>query len=136
MGPAHGAHSRPVATPSSTDVAKDERPLAVPVAPAVDAESRPPSATRGRVRRSEMDGNSSVMPNSASSTIAPQRPYWLAATAQPPPTAASVATTAKVSAMPSSSGRPLLTKGCSARANTKGSTGRMQGLRMVKTPPA
>ena len=37
-------------------------------------------------------------------------------------------------AMPSSSGKPL-TKGWSARAKTNGSTGRMQGLAMVSTPP-
>ena len=47
----------------------------------------------------------------------------------------SVATAAKVSAMPASSGRPVLTKGWSARAKTKGSTGRMQGLTIVSTPP-
>jgi hypothetical protein len=49
--------------------------------------------------------------------------------------AASEATPAKVSAMPSSSGRPLFRNGWSPRANTNGSTGRMQGLRMVSTPP-
>ena len=38
------------------------------------------------------------------------RPYRLASTAQPPPTAASVATAAKVSAMPASIGNPLRTK--------------------------
>jgi len=37
--------------------------------------------------------------------------------------------------MPSSIGRPLLTKGWSARAKTKGSTGRMHGLMIVSTPP-
>ena len=56
-------------------------------------------------------GNSSVMPNNPSSTMAANRPYWLAWTAHPPPTAASVATAAKVDAMPARSGRPLLTKG-------------------------
>jgi hypothetical protein len=60
----------------------------------------------------------------------------LACTAQPLPTAASVATPAKLIAMPSNSGRPLRTKGWSERANTNGSTGRMHGLRMVSTPPA
>jgi hypothetical protein len=63
------------------------------------------------------------------------RPYSLACTAHPPPTAASVATRAKVAAIPSSSGRPLLTKGWSALAKTKGSTGRMHGLMTVSTPP-
>ena len=49
--------------------------------------------------------------------------------------AASVATSAKVSAIPTSNGRPLRTKGCPVRAKTNGSTGRMQGLTMVSTPP-
>jgi hypothetical protein len=39
-----------------------------------------------------------------------------------------------VIAMPASSGRPLRRNGRSARANTNGSTGRMQGLRMVRKP--
>ena len=42
---------------------------------------------------------------------------------------------AKVIAMPASSGRPLRRNGRSARAKTNGSTGRMQGLRMVRMPP-
>ena len=37
--------------------------------------------------------------------------------------------------MPASSGRPLLRKGWSERAKTNGSTGRMQGLKMVRMPP-
>ena len=85
--------------------------------------------------RSDSAGNSSVTPNTASSAIAAMRPYWLASTTHPPPTAARVATTANVAAMPASKGRPLLTKGRSARANTKGSTGRMLGLTRVRTPP-
>src|ERR1700716_4159081 len=56
-------------------------------------------------------------------------------TAHEPPTAASVATAANVSAIPANKGRPLLRKGWSARAKTKGSTGRMHGLRMVSMPP-
>ena len=52
-----------------------------------------------------------------------------------PPTAASVATPAKVNAMPTSIGSPLRRNGCSARANTNGSTGRMHGLTIVSTPP-
>jgi hypothetical protein len=32
-------------------------------------------------------------------------------------------------------GKVLRTKGCPARANTKGRMGRMQGLRMVSAPP-
>jgi hypothetical protein len=49
--------------------------------------------------------------------------------------AASVATAAKVTAMPASIGNPLRAKGRSALANTKGRTGMMQGLTMVRTPP-
>src|SRR3982074_3647834 len=56
-------------------------------------------------------------------------------TAHEPPTAASVATAANVSAIPANKGRPLLRKGWSARAKKKGSTGRMHGLRMVSMPP-
>jgi hypothetical protein len=59
----------------------------------------------------------------------------LACTAQPPPSAASVATAAKVAAMPTSIGSVLRRKGWPARAKTNGRTGRMQGLTMVRTPP-
>jgi hypothetical protein len=62
------------------------------------------------------------------------RPASLARTAHPPPSAARVATPAKVTAMPTSSGKPLRMKGRSARAKTKGSTGRMHGLTIVRTP--
>ena len=75
------------------------------------------------------------MPNTASSAMAAYRPYSLTATTQPPPTAASVAIAAKAIAMPASKGRPCDLNGRSARANTNGSTGRMQGLRIVSTPP-
>ena len=131
MGPAQGAHSRPVATPSSSE-APGRAPPSVPWA---RSERREPAATSGRVSRSDRPGHSRVSANTATRPRASQRPYSLAATTQPPPTAASEATRAKVSAMPASSGRPLLAKGWSARAKTKGSTGRMQGLTMVSTPP-
>jgi hypothetical protein len=49
--------------------------------------------------------------------------------------AARVATPAKVAAIPASIGRPLMINGLSGRANTKGRTGRMQGLTIVSTPP-
>jgi hypothetical protein len=42
---------------------------------------------------------------------------------------------AKLMATPMSIGSPLRTKGRSALANTKGSTGRMHGLTMVRMPP-
>ena len=96
---------------------------------------REPSATSGRVIRSEMLGNTKAIPNSASRISAAQRPIWLAWTAQPPPTAASVATIAKVSAIPISIGSVLRRKLPPARAKTNGSTGRMHGLTMVSTPP-
>jgi hypothetical protein len=38
-------------------------------------------------------------------------------------------------AIPASMGRPFVTNFCSDRANTKGSAGRIQGLKMVSTPP-
>src|SRR4051812_21774828 len=66
--------------------------------------------------------------------MAARRPYSFASTAQLPPIAASVATPAKVNAMPTSIGSPLRRNGCSARANTNGSTGRMHGLTIVSIP--
>ena len=71
----------------------------------------------------------------AISSRAIQRPTWLACATHWLPTAARLATTVKVSAMPSSSGSVLRRKGRSARANTNGSTGRMQGLSRVSAPP-
>jgi hypothetical protein len=46
-----------------------------------------------------------------------------------------VATTENAAAMPTSIGNPPRKNGWSALANTKGSTGRMQGLTIVSTPP-
>lgn len=63
------------------------------------------------------------------------QPYWLAATAHPPATAARVAKAAKVSAIPTGIGNPLRTNGRSARAKTKGRTGSTQELRIVRTTP-
>jgi hypothetical protein len=77
-------------------------------------------------------GSSAKPPNSNSAMARPTR---LASTAQPPPIVARLAMAAKDRAMPISKGRPLLTNGRSARAKTKGSTGRMHGLKMVRTPP-
>ena len=129
IGPAHGAHSKPVATP---------RPAAAHAEPAPCVErcdNRLPSATNGRASHLASRVESRLKPSTASTTSATARPAWFACTAQPPPTAASVATSAKVTAMPASIGRPLRRNGRSARANTNGSTGRMQGLRMVRAPP-
>ena len=103
--------------------------------PEAFSDSRAPSATSGRVARSASAGNSSRTPKKPSTTMATMRPKPLACTAQPPPTAARLATPAKVIAIPPSSGRPLFTNGWSARAKTKGSTGRMHGLTMVSAPP-
>ena len=76
----------------------------------------------------------SVRPNTASSAMAAERPISFACTAQLPPTAASVATAAKVAAMPTSIGRTLRAKGWPAREKTNGRIGRIQGLTMVSTP--
>ncbi len=67
--------------------------------------------------------------------MAIQRPAALACTAQFPATEAREATAAKARHRPISMGRPLCTNLRSARANTNGRTGRMQGLTMVSTPP-
>ena len=104
IGPAHGAHSRPVAMPSTAD---DQM---LSFSPGCRSDRREPSATSGRVMRSEMDGKTSAIPNSASRISAAQRPIALARTAQPPPTAARVATIAKVAAMPTSIGSVLRAK--------------------------
>src|SRR5438309_384093 len=133
IGPAHGAHSRPVATPRRSDGPIRSLPGAVPFSAV--SERREPQPTSGRIARSARDGKMRVRANRASSARASQRPAWLAATTQPPPIAATVATAAKVSAMPARRGRPFLRNGRSARAKTKGSTGRMHGLRIVSAPP-
>ena len=132
IGPAQGAHRSPVATPSRRDGATD--PPACSFASIVSL-IRPPSATSGRVSRSARAGNSRVRPNTASSAMAAHRPTALACTAQLPATEARLATAAKARHRPTSIGKPLLTNVRSARAKTKGRTGRMQGLTMVSTPP-
>ncbi|MDR8787910.1 hypothetical protein FEP82_05907 [Burkholderia multivorans] len=70
IGPAQGAHSRPVATPSSSD---DKGPAGRPSRCASPV-SRLPAATNGRVRCSATRGISRLRPKIASSTIAAQRP--------------------------------------------------------------
>ncbi|MCY1419175.1 hypothetical protein D9M71_347580 [compost metagenome] len=130
IGPAQGAQSNPVATPSNTDAPGLDRPSLL-----APCDRRLPAATNGRVRRSARLGSISVRPNSATSSKASQRPYWLSCTTQLPPTAANVATRVNVSAIPASSGPLLRQNGSPVRANTKGNTGRMQGLTMVSTPP-
>ncbi len=132
IGPAHGAHKKPVAIPRTKDVTIT--PRALPPADA-DSDKRFPNATTGLIKWSARDGNSSSTPNTASRIIAPTRPNSFARTTQPPPTAASVATAANVNAMPTSMGSTLRTNGCPARAKTNGNTGRTHGLRIVNTPP-
>ncbi|MNV97574.1 hypothetical protein D3C71_1927120 [compost metagenome] len=82
-----------------------------------------------------MRGEMRPRPNSASSNSAASRPNSLASMAQPPPIAASVATSENVAVMPASMGSVLRRNGCPARAKMKGRIGRMQGLRMVSAPP-
>ena len=66
-GPAHGAHSRPVATPSSREAVR--RAVRVAGAWSADWDSRAPRPTSGCIRRSDSAGNSSATPNSASRAI-------------------------------------------------------------------
>src|SRR5262245_19505643 len=77
----------------------------------------------------------SATPKPASSTNAAIRPYELSRTAHAPPTAASVAMPANVTAMPANIGRVLRAKDFPGCANTNGSTGRMHGLMIVSAPP-
>jgi len=128
MGPAQGAQSRPVPMPRRNELAM--------LGPVGFCERRLPRRTSGRDRRSASEEKRRVRPKIPKRTRAAMRPNWLARTAQPPPTVARLATMAKVTAMPARSGRPLLRNGWSERAKTKGRTGRMHGLRMVRMPPA
>ncbi|MNL34223.1 hypothetical protein D3C87_1561860 [compost metagenome] len=131
IGPAQGAHKRPVAMPSIRE------PATVGIAPGLPAAlaSRLPSSTTGRVMMLAARGETSPTPKTASSARAASRPYSLALIAQLPPTAASVATAQKVAAIPVSRGSVLRRNGCPARAKTKGRMGRIQGLRIVSAPP-
>ncbi|MNI78148.1 hypothetical protein D3C73_1344980 [compost metagenome] len=70
MGPAHGAQSRPVATPISNEAPGRGRASA----PAA-CDRRLPAATNGRVQRSARLGSSNASPNSATNSNASQRPY-------------------------------------------------------------
>src|SRR5580658_3167894 len=130
MGPAQGAHRKPVAKPSSSDCTTLARPSRSPL-----STTRLPKATNGREAQSARRRDSSASPKIVSIASAAQRPQELTRTAQEPPTAASVATPAKVSAMPISSGSVLVANERPPRANTNGSTGRMQGLTIVSAPP-
>ena len=130
MGPAQGAHSKPQATPSSSD---EVTPGGPPVL--ADADRRAPAATSGRVSQADRPGQSSVRLNTAARASPTPRPNWLADSIQPPPSVATAPVNEKASTMPISNGRPLRTNGAPVRENTKGRTGRMQGLTIVSTPP-
>src|SRR5580692_4215415 len=132
-GPAHGAQRRPVAAPSRSD--ETTPGSSVTPGSAIACDTRPPIAASGANNRSDSAGTSRNSPKSASTTIATKRPYRFASTAQLPPTAASVPTAQNAIAIPANIGRPLRTNERSARANTNGTTGRMQGLTIVSTPP-
>ena len=73
IGPAHGAHNRPVATPSTSDDPIDS------FRPAAALDNRDPRATSGRVARSDRAGKASARPNKASNAKAAQRPGFVCA---------------------------------------------------------
>ena len=109
-GPAQGAQSRPVATPSRSGRQNCSNLLPWRSCPRTAKAGR--QGRRGAVsRRSRKRRKQQRDAETARSASAAMRPYWLASTAQPPPTAASVATAAKVSAMPASIGSPLRRNG-------------------------
>ena len=108
-GPAQGAQTSPVATPRSTDAPAVVASFFVR-APAQSA-SRDPSDTSGAIMRSAKAGNSIANPNSVITARAAVRPWRFTSTAQPPATAASVVTAAKVRTRPASNGKPPRLKG-------------------------
>ncbi|KAG1306085.1 hypothetical protein G6F62_015475 [Rhizopus arrhizus] len=95
--------------PISSEVPAPPRPAAS--AASARALKRAPTRWNGASRWSASRGHNSASANSAISTSAIQRPAWLACATHWLPTAARLATTVKVSAMPSSSGSVLRTKG-------------------------
>ncbi|MNT86045.1 hypothetical protein D3C72_2262900 [compost metagenome] len=88
--------------PISREVQAPPRPAAS--AASARALSRAPMRWNGASRWSARVGHSSATANTAISTSATQRPIWLACATHWLPTAARLATTVKVSAMPSISG--------------------------------
>src|ERR1700722_2101467 len=85
IGPAQGAHNRPVATPKSSD---DPTPLW----PSPDSEgmSRFPRATKGRASQSARRADNRVKAKAVRSSNANSRAYCLIRTADAPPTRASL----------------------------------------------
>src|SRR6185295_9665705 len=128
IGPAHGAHNKPVAIPRTIEGV-------IRSVPPVFSARRLPSATNGRVIQVATRVEMSATPKPASSTNAAMRPYEFSRTAHAPPTAASVAMPANVTAMPASIGNVPRAKERPGCANTNGSTGRMHGLMIVSAPP-
>ena len=133
IGPAQGAHSRPVATPSSSDGRSDG---ADPSPARRDCDSRVaqrderPRQPIGRARKEQRDAEQREQRerDDAAVLVGVDGPAAADRGERRDQRRTS-------SAMPISIGSPLSTNGRSARANTKGSTGRMQGLRIVSTPP-
>ena len=72
IGPAQGAHSNPVATPSRAE--REIPPEAAP-APGAGRDSRSPAATNGRASVSANRGQSRVSASAPSTTSAKNRPY-------------------------------------------------------------
>ena len=68
IGPAHGAHNKPVATPSKT---AESKPLSL----LPDGSRRLPNATNGRASKSARCRDNKVAANAVSNTKANQRPY-------------------------------------------------------------
>src|SRR5262249_38521823 len=94
-----------------------------------------PSDTNGRAIQFATRVEIRATPKAASRISAAMRPYEFSRTAHAPPTAASVAIPANVTAIPTSMGSVLRAKDLPGFANTNGSTGRMQGLMMASAPP-
>src|SRR5215467_11313982 len=72
IGPAHGAHKNPVATPS-----RNEGSIGASCAP-TELESLAPKFTSGRIARLAKLGKMSVNPRTARTITAIARPYWFA----------------------------------------------------------
>ena len=128
IGPAQGAHSSPMAMPTTTlragVTAFDVPPM-----------SAAPARVAGRVSHSLARVESSVIPTSARSSSAASRPISLATSSQCAVALAMSAAPVKASARPTSMGAISRRKLRPVRAKMSGITGRMHGLRIVSTPP-
>ena len=132
IGPAQGAQSRPVATPSRKDGPIRSCPAA---ASSADWDSRAPSATSGRVSRSASAGKQQRQAEQAEQD---QRRPAAGLVGLHRPAAADRRQRRHQREGERHAGQQRQAapqEGRSARAKTKGSTGRMQGLRMVRMPP-